>query len=157
MPGSLSTYWKKRDFRITSEPRGEVARPGKRLAFVIQKHAATRLHYDFRLTREPELQEVDIKITHPDRVIDPESKATKLDLVRYYERVAPHMLPHLVGRPIALVRAPTGIGGELFFQKHGEKIGIPGIRQLDRSYWPGHPAMLEVATKETLVGAAQMK
>ena len=49
MPGSLSTYWKKRDFRITAEPRGEVARPGKRLSFVIQKHAATRLHYDFRL------------------------------------------------------------------------------------------------------------
>jgi bifunctional non-homologous end joining protein LigD len=97
-----------------------------------------------------------ITITHPDRVIDPKSKATKLDLVTYYERIAPHMLPHLVGRPIALVRAPTGIGGELFFQKHGEKIRIPGIRQLDRSFWPGHPAMLEVASQETLVGAAQM-
>jgi len=97
-----------------------------------------------------------IQITHPDRVIDPKSRATKLDLASYYERIAEHMLPHLVGRPIALVRAPTGIGGELFFQKHGEKIRIPGIRQLDRSFWPGHPAMLEVATKETLVGAAQM-
>jgi bifunctional non-homologous end joining protein LigD len=111
------------------------------------------------ITREPELHDPTppgIRITNPDRVIDPKSKATKLDLVRYYERIAPHMLPHLVGRPIALVRAPTGIGGELFFQKHGEKIRIPGIRQLDRSYWPGHPAMLEVATQETLVGAAQM-
>jgi len=124
------------------------------------------------ITREPEVHDVDAKkpparkpgaakaaglgITHPDRVIDAKSKATKLDLVRYYERIAPHMLPHLVGRPIALVRAPTGIGGELFFQKHGEKIGIPGIRQLDRRLWPGHPAMLEVATREALVGAAQM-
>ena len=99
---------------------------------------------------------LDIKITHPERVIDPQLKATKLDLVRYYESIAPHMLPHLVGRPIALVRAPTGIGGELFFQKHGEKIKIPGIKQLPRSYWPGHPAMLEVASQETLVGAAQM-
>ena len=117
------------------------------------------------ITREAEVHEVDakepsrrapIKVTNPDRVIDPKSKATKLDLVRYYERIAPHMLPHLVGRPIALVRAPTGIGGELFFQKHGEKISIPGIRQLDRSLWPGHAAMLEVATKQALVGAAQM-
>jgi bifunctional non-homologous end joining protein LigD len=49
MPGSLSTYWKKRDFKVTAEPRGEVARPGKQLSFVIQKHAASRLHYDFRL------------------------------------------------------------------------------------------------------------
>lgn len=97
-----------------------------------------------------------IKISHPERVIDPASKATKLDLAAYYERIAPHMLPHLAGRPIALVRAPTGIGGELFFQKHGEKISIPGIKQLDRSFWPGHPAMLEVASQETLVGAAQM-
>ena len=66
------------------------------------------------------------------------------------------MLPHLAGRPIALVRAPAGIAGELFFQKHGEKIGIPGVRQLPRSYWPGHPAMLEIATAEALAGAAQM-
>jgi bifunctional non-homologous end joining protein LigD len=49
MAGSLSQYWKKRDFRVTSEPRGEVARTGKALSFVIQKHAASRLHYDFRL------------------------------------------------------------------------------------------------------------
>src|SRR5438552_13953067 len=47
--GSLSEYWKKRDFGITSEPKGEVAAAGKRLGFVIQKHAARRLHYDFRL------------------------------------------------------------------------------------------------------------
>src|SRR5688572_4632728 len=49
MAGSLAQYRKKRDFQITSEPRGEIARPGKALAFVIQKHAASRLHYDFRL------------------------------------------------------------------------------------------------------------
>jgi bifunctional non-homologous end joining protein LigD len=97
-----------------------------------------------------------ITITNAARIIDPASKATKLDLVRYYDRIADHMLPHLKGRPIALVRAPQGIGGELFFQKHGEKIRIPGIKQLDRSFWPGHPAMLEVASRETLVGAAQM-
>ena len=97
-----------------------------------------------------------IRISNPDRVIDERSGATKLDLVNYYASIAEQMLPHLEGRPIALVRAPTGIAGELFFQKHGEKIKIPGIRQLDRSYWPGHPAMLEIASKETLVGAAQM-
>src|SRR5882672_7913568 len=46
----LKTYRAKRDFKITSEPRGIVApRPRKGLRFVIQRHAATRLHYDFRL------------------------------------------------------------------------------------------------------------
>src|SRR6185312_16095657 len=49
MRASLTKYWKKRDFGETPEPKGEVARPGKALSFVIQKHAARRLHYDFRL------------------------------------------------------------------------------------------------------------
>src|SRR5258708_14061645 len=46
----LSTYRKKRDFEKTAEPSGEVkVAPSKRRRFVIQKHAATRLHYDLRL------------------------------------------------------------------------------------------------------------
>src|SRR3954462_14046558 len=56
MSGNLSTYWKKRDFGIPSEPKGEVARAGKQLSFVIQKHAARRLHYDFRLELEGTLK-----------------------------------------------------------------------------------------------------
>jgi bifunctional non-homologous end joining protein LigD len=47
---ALELYRKKRDFKTTPEPKGKLARAKRRdLAFVIQKHAATRLHYDFRL------------------------------------------------------------------------------------------------------------
>lgn len=97
-----------------------------------------------------------IKVSNADRVIDPSTGLTKLDLVRYYESVADWILPHLKGRPCSLVRGPQGVDKQLFFQKHGEKIGIPGIKELDPDLWPGHTALLEVATAEALVGSAQM-
>ncbi|MFN2448282.1 MAG: non-homologous end-joining DNA ligase [Candidatus Baltobacteraceae bacterium] len=48
-PGSLQRYHAKRDFADTPEPRGARAKGARKLRFVIQKHRATRLHYDFRL------------------------------------------------------------------------------------------------------------
>jgi len=59
-----------------------------------------------------------IIITHPSREIYPGTGITKLDLARYYSRVAPLILPHLVNRPLAFLRAPGGITGQIFFQKH---------------------------------------
>ena len=46
---ALERYHKKRNFEVTPEPKGEVRRRANKLAYVIQKHAASRLHYDFRL------------------------------------------------------------------------------------------------------------
>jgi bifunctional non-homologous end joining protein LigD len=96
-----------------------------------------------------------VKVTNPDRVIDPSTGLSKLALVRYYESVAERILPHLVDRPVSLVRAPQGITGELFFQKHPE-TRLPGLRELDRSLWPNHSALLAVDTTEALLAAAQM-
>jgi bifunctional non-homologous end joining protein LigD len=45
----LSTYHAKRDFKLTREPKGRVAKGAGKHRFVIQRHAATRLHYDLRL------------------------------------------------------------------------------------------------------------
>jgi bifunctional non-homologous end joining protein LigD len=45
----LTEYRRKRDFRVTSEPKGGRVKTHKRLSFVIQKHDASHLHYDFRL------------------------------------------------------------------------------------------------------------
>lgn len=49
---TLSNYNKKRNFDATAEPKGKLAKSGKQLKFVIQRHAASRLHYDFRLEME---------------------------------------------------------------------------------------------------------
>ena len=97
-----------------------------------------------------------IKVSHPERVIDASTGITKLELVRYYESVADWMLPHLRGRPCSLVRGPTGVGGELFFQKHIESLQVPEIKELDAALWPEHTALLEVPTKKALIAAAQM-
>ncbi|WP_284616708.1 DNA ligase D [Aquabacterium humicola] len=97
-----------------------------------------------------------IVVSHPERVIDARSGARKLDLVRYYEAIAEHLLPHLRGRPVALLRAPGGVDGETFFQRHAGQLRIPGLRVLDPVLWPGHEPLIEITSVEALVGAAQM-
>jgi bifunctional non-homologous end joining protein LigD len=96
-----------------------------------------------------------LKVTNPDRVIDQQSGATKISLVRYYALVADLMLPHLKNRPVSLVRAPAGVGGELFFQKHAETGKLPGVKNLKQALDPEHPPMLEVATVQGLLSSAQ--
>jgi len=96
-----------------------------------------------------------VRITHPERVIDASTGLTKLDLARYYESVAERMLPHLKSRPVALVRAPTGVDGELFFQKHADVRTMPGVRQLE-GLWEDHAPLLEIPTAKALLAAAQM-
>ena len=69
--------------------------------------------------------------------------------------VAPWILPHLRKRPVALVRAPEGVGGELFFQKHATRLEVPNVAQhpgLD----PGHQPLVTIDSAAALIGAAQM-
>lgn len=96
-----------------------------------------------------------IRISHPDRVVDPSTGLRKIDVVHYYESVAERILPHLRHRPVSLVRAPQGITGQLFFQKHAD-AKIAGLTELDPALWPGHEALLAVDSIDGLIGAAQM-
>lgn len=61
----------------------------------------------------------DYDLTHPDRVYWPDIGLTKLGLAEYYDSVADHILPHIVGRPLSLVRCPSGATAQCFYQKHG--------------------------------------
>ncbi|MBD9589049.1 DNA ligase D [Pseudomonas sp. PDM03] len=100
------------------------------------------------------LGEGKVRITHPDRVIDASSGTTKVQLAEYYASVAEWILPELKDRPVALVRAPDGIAGELFFQKNAEHLAIPGIATLDKAL-TGQPIMI-INSAEALIGAVQM-
>ena len=97
-----------------------------------------------------------LRVSNPERVIDPSTGTTKMDLVRYYATVTPLMLPHLKGRPTSLVRAPEGVEGELFFQKHMDVGSLEGVRQLSEDLNPQHPPLLEVGGPRGLLSAAQM-
>lgn len=103
--------------------------------------------------RPPEPTGSKIRITHGDRVIDPSSGLTKRELVEYYARVAPRMLPLLENRPVSLTRAPEGIQGEQFFQRSVSGISIPGMETVKRE--SGKTVMV-INNEQALVGAAQM-
>jgi bifunctional non-homologous end joining protein LigD len=59
----------------------------------------------------------EIEISRPEKVLFPDDGITKGDLIEYYARIAPHMLPHLRDRPLTLERYPNGIHSKRFFQK----------------------------------------
>jgi bifunctional non-homologous end joining protein LigD len=69
----------------------------------------------------PERPKSTVTLTHPDRVYWPEIGVTKEGLADYYAVAWRFMKPLIVGRALALVRCPDGIGGQAFFQKHAWK------------------------------------
>jgi bifunctional non-homologous end joining protein LigD len=71
------------------------------------------------------------RLTHPERVLWPDRGLTKLDLARYYERIAEWVVPHVRGRPLTLVRCPDGLAGPCFYMKHSRVWSPPGLRKVN--------------------------
>ncbi|HJR17073.1 MAG TPA: non-homologous end-joining DNA ligase [Gemmatimonadales bacterium] len=72
----------------------------------------------------------EIKISRPEKVLFPKDGITKGELIEYYARIAPRMLPHLRDRPLTLERYPDGIGTKRFFQKEASSYFPGWIRRV---------------------------
>jgi len=99
------------------KPAKDVVRETKAAA-AVAKTAAKR-SAPVRTTQKKDELVGKVKLTHPERVYWEDGSITKRDLADYYKQVWPWMKPHLVGRPISLLRCPEGADtGQCFFQKH---------------------------------------
>src|SRR5215210_1697306 len=97
-----------------------------------------------------------VNITHPERLVFPELGATKLDVATYYEVVSPHMLPHLVGRPLTLVFCPKGLDQGCQYLRHSKVWGPKAIRRVKIREKTKIGDYMVVDTAEALLSLAQM-
>ena len=71
-----------------------------------------------------------VPISHPDRVVYPQPRTSKIALARYYEAVGEAMLPHMQGRPLTLVHCPAGLPGKCAYVRHTKAWGPSALRRV---------------------------
>lgn len=92
-----------------------------------------------------------IDISHPDKLMFPEAKITKQEMIRYYETIADKMLPYLKDRPLTLHRYPDGIASDGFYQKNAAEYFPKFIKTVKVKTEEGHNTQILCNSKKALI------
>lgn len=126
--------------------------------FILARRAAFKPNAIWHSDGDSDDRILGVKISSPEKELWPATKgepaATKRDLARYLEAVASWMLPHIEGRPCSVVRAPDGLSGETFFQRHAmrgtsEHVVLARIEDDRKPY-------IQIDSAEGLIAMAQI-
>lgn len=96
-----------------------------------------------------------VKLSHPDKVLFPEAKLTKLALARYYESVAEWILPHVERRPLSLFRCPDGWNNQCFYQKHADQSVHASVKRVAVPEGGATATYFSADSLQALVGLVQ--
>lgn len=96
-----------------------------------------------------------VTLTHPDRVYWKDAGVTKEGLADYYTQVWPLMAPFVVNRPLALLRCPSGVGDQCFFQKHEWKGQSKEILTFDDPLDKTDEKLVAIDGLDGLIGLVQ--
>jgi bifunctional non-homologous end joining protein LigD len=100
---------------------------------------------------ELEVDGRELSISNPDKVLFPDDGITKAEMVRYYDRIAPALVQHSQGRPVALHRFPDGIGKGGFFQKQAGKHFPDWIPRVELTTRDGSTEFVVIEDAATVV------
>jgi bifunctional non-homologous end joining protein LigD len=96
-----------------------------------------------------------VRLTHPDRMLWEMQGLTKLRLAEFYAEIADWILPHVVNRPLALVRCPSGSQKACFFQKHASAGLDEAVRRIAVPHGEGTEEVIAVDGLPGLIGLVQ--
>lgn len=96
------------------------------------------------------------KLSNLDKLLYPEAKVRKADVIAYYATIAKLMLPHVARRPLTLKRCPNGAGTQCFFQKHANKTTPATIQRVMIAESDGEGEYMTIHDLDGLVALAQL-
>ncbi len=96
------------------------------------------------------------ELSHPDRVLYPELGLTKRELSQYYALVSDVMLPHVIQRPLTLLRCPEGRNKQCFFQKHPGESLAEGLTRVQVPSSDGQDEYAAIEDRRGLLALVQM-